>query len=553
MFKAYKNYRLLRRYQQIAQAFSRFGFGELIGRLNLWGLFKFKRLTPQAKEQHQSRAVRFRLMLEHLGPTFIKLGQVLSTRPDLLPEEFVAELGHLQDRVTPMPWDQFRRQLKTPEPIERMFAEFDPHPIASASIAQVYQAKLKTGERVAVKIIRPGTEKIIADDLAILEHMAGWFQAHIVETRHWNLPAVIDQFRRSVSFELDLHHEGRNADIFRSNFDGDSTLYVPKIYWDYSHRNILTMEFIEGRPITDYFDPAVDFTVRRTLADRGAKAVLKQIFEHGFFHADPHPGNAMILPGQVICFLDFGMFGRLDDQAMDVLARVLHAVVKKDVDRLMKAARDLGVLPDRQNQTELRVAVLDLLEQYHGLPLKHINVPQMLRDIVHLVSRHRLGIRHDFLFLIKALGAVESTGRKLDPDFDMLSHIEPFVRAMLLKRFSPGRVLDNAQRVSEDLSRLARETPEHVLEILRRASSGQMRFDFRHQGLEEPFAQLNRMSDKLVLGIIIGALIIASALMAHAQVGPKLYGYPVVGGVSFLIAAVAGLWIVIDILRSRRR
>jgi ubiquinone biosynthesis protein len=550
MLRFYKNYRLIRRYRQIAQAFSRFGFGELIGRLNLFSLVGFKRATPHVKE---SRAVRFRLMLEHLGPTFIKLGQVLSTRPDLLTEDFIAELALLQDRVTVTPWEQFRGQLKTPRPIEDMFAEFDPQPIASASIAQVYRARLKSGEKVAVKIIRPGTEKILADDLAILEHLAVWIQTHIIETRHWNLPAVIDQFRRSVGFELDLHHEGRNADIFRANFAGDSTLYVPKIYWDYSGKNILTMEFIEGKPITEYFDLAVDIAIRRRLADHGAKAVLKQIFEHGFFHADPHPGNALILPGEVICFLDFGMFGRLDEHAMDVLARVLNAVVKKDIDRLMKAAKDLGVLPERQNPTELRIAVLDLLEQYHGLPLRQINVPQMLRDIVRLVSRYRLGIRHDFLFMIKALGAIESTGRKLDPDFDMLSRIEPFVRTMLLKRFSPGRVLDNAQRVSEDLTQLARETPEHVLEILRKASSGQVRFDFRHQGLEEPFAQLNRMSDKLVLGLIIGALIIASALMAHANVGPKMYGYPIVGGLGFVIAAVAGLWIVIDILRSRRR
>ena len=553
MFNPYKNYRYFRRYRQIIVTVARYGFGELIGRLNLFAKLKLKKSADGAQVQ-SSRAIRFRNMLEQLGPTFIKLGQILSTRPDLLPADIIEELTHLQDRVTPTPWSQVKKQLdrQLASDFEQIFADFDPEPIASASIAQVYAARLRSGPKVAVKIIRPGTEKTFRDDLLILEHLASLIQAHIEEARRWNVPAFVGHFRASIDRELDLRREGRNADIFRANFADDPNIYVPKIYWEHSSTTMLVMEYIDGRPLAEFFPPHTDRETRSTLARRGAEAVLRQIFDHGFFQADPHPGNTFVMPDNVICFLDFGMFGRLDASALAILARVLHAVVKKDVDRLLKAARDLGVLPDQQNIPDLRVAVLDLIEQYHGVPLKHIDMPRLLREIVQLISRYHVGIRHDFLFLIKALGTIEASGRKLDPNFDMVSHVQPFVRSLLLKRYSPQRLLDDTQRFAEDFTQLAHESPEHMLEILRKIRAGQIKLEFHHKGLEEPFARLNQMSDKIVLGLILAALIIASALLAHVKLGPALFGFPVIGGFGFLVAGVTGLWIIYDILRSRK-
>jgi len=541
---------MLRRYQQIAGTVARFGFGELVGRLNLFSLLKLKKPTPSEQAQ-ASRAVRFRLMIEQLGPSFIKLGQILSTRADLLPDDIVTELSNLQDHVTPTPWEKIKKQL--PPDFEKTFAHFDSKPIASASIAQVYQARLETGEKVAVKIIRPGTEKTFREDLIILEHFGGLIQSRVEEARHWDPHAVVGQLRTMVNHELDLRHEGRNADIFRANFASDPKVYVPKIYWELSSQQVLVMEFIQGRPLSVFFDSSADLETRKTLARNGADIVLKQIFQDGFFQADPHPGNVFVMDGNVICILDFGMFGRLDKIAMNVLSRVLQAAAKKDIDRLFKAARDLGVLPHEADRTELKIAVLDLLEQYHGVPLRQIDVPQLLLDIIHLVSRYQVGIRHDFLFLIKALGTIEASGSKLDPDFDMLSHAEPFVRSLTLKRFSPAQVLDDTQRLTEDLVQLARESPDHLLDILRQMRSGRLKIEFQHKGLEDPVAQFNRSSDKLVLGLVLAALIIASALMANAEIGPTLFGYPVIGGFSFLIAGITGFWIVFDILRSRKK
>ncbi len=547
-----------KREAQIGLLIARHGFGYLTGRFNPYTKWKLKRQAVTAAEQtaHIARSVRFRRMLEALGPTFIKLGQVLSTRPDILPVDIVHELTKLQDAVTPMPWEKVKKGLEHQlgDNFEQNFSEFATDPIASASIAQVYKARLKTGEEVAVKIIRPGTERTIRDDLSILER---WLPRLLQltlgdDSRRWNPHAIIHQLRISIQFELDLQHEGRNADIFRANFKGDKRVYVPRIYWDYTNRSVLVMEYINGKPLAEFFAEGVAAETKKALAQNGANIVLKQVFEHGFFQADPHPGNALVLDGGVICFLDFGMFGRLDPQSQSILGRVLHAVAKKDMNRLFKAARDLRVLPTDGDSTEMRLAVLDLLEQYYGLPLKQINIRQLLRDVIQLISRYQVGIRHDFLFLAKALSTIEATGRNLDPDFDMISLIEPFVRKLVARRFSPRHVLHDTQLFTEDVVQLTQETPELLLEILRQIRSGRSRLEFHHTGLENTLERMNRIFDKVTLGLIIGALLIASSLMAHAKLGPEWLGYPIIGGFGFLIAGGFGLYLVYDILRSRR-
>lgn len=554
-FRPYRNYRLLRRYQQIVLTVGRFGFGELVGRLKLLRYLKLRRSAIASETAVQSKAVRFRMMLEQLGPTFIKLGQLLATRGDILPPDMISELTDLQNQVTATPFPAMKNVLENHlvNSIEDTFTEFDTDPIASASIAQVYAARLKTGEKVAVKIVRPGTERIFADDLSILEHLAGIIRTRVEESGSWDVEGIVSQLRRSMDHELDLRHEGRNADIFRSHFSGDATVAVPKVYRELSGRNVLVMEFMEGRPINEFFGSNTDEGVGKELAHNSANAVLKQIYADGFFHADPHPHNMFVLDGNVICFLDFGMFGRLDDKLLSVFARALNAIVKKDADRLVKAACALEMVPDSVNRSELRLAVLDVMEQYHGLALKEISVSQLLHDIVSLISCYRLRMRPEFLFLIKALGTIENTVRQLDPEFNLIGHTEPFVRSLLLKQYHPGRFLSESQSFAEDIAQLTRESPEHLLTIMRMLRDGKARLAFHHKGLERPIAQLNQMTDKIVLGLIIAALIIASAVMAQSGIGPKVLGYPLIGGVGFVLAGIAGLVIIVDILRSLKK
>ena len=552
-FQPVKSYRSLRRYQQIIITLSRYGFSELAGRLNLLYRLGLKKTPPSPEVAHQaSRAVRVRLMLEQLGPSFIKLGQILSTRADLLPPDIIAELANLREHVAHLPWDQMKKKSQGRlDKLEEQFSEFDPVPIASASIAQVYRATLKSGREVAVKIVRPGTRETFDADLVVFEQLGHLIKRSVKEAQSLDLDALSNQVRSSIAHELDMQHEGRNADIFRANFADDKTVYVPQVYWEYCQKDVLVMEFIRGMPMTEYLATEQDPARRRLIARRGTRLALKQIFLNGFFHADPHPGNLMVLEGEVICLLDYGMFGRLEPNALEALGRVLHAVVRKDMERFFRAHRELGVLPD-EVPIEMKLAILDLIEQYHGIPLRQIDVRKLLHDVVQIVHRFHVGIRHDFLFLIKALGTIEAVGRSLDPDYDMIRHFRPFVRKMTLDRLGPQRVLNQSILLSEDMVKLLQETPEHLLEILRDMRRGAFQLEFHHKGLEQASDQLDTSSDKIVLGLVIAALIVASSMLAQSRIGPELNGFPLIGGLGFLIAGVTGLWVIFDILRRRR-
>ena len=548
MFSPIKSYRTLSRYRTIVLTVSRYGFGELFGRLRIRS-FRRKNVTA---EKVMSRGKRFRLLLEELGPTFIKFGQLLSTRSDLLPADIVEELIELQDRVSPWDWEKIKPRFdQAGIDIEKNFKQFDTVPIASASLAQVYSAMPNTGEHMAVKVLRPNIEETINADMEILGQFAAIFSKHFEEARRWEPEGLIREFRRSISRELDLRHEGRNADIFRMNFANDPTVYVPKIYWDMSSRQILVMEFIKGRKISEFFDPKIDIQIRKIIAANGARAVLKQIFQHGFFQADPHPGNTFVMENNVICFLDFGMFGRLDNETLQHLAQGLYALVGKDATKLIKAGRALGIITDETNLKELKLSVIDMVEQYHGIPLKQLHLGRLLAEIVQLVRMHKLKLRSDFMMLIKALTTIESIGRELDPEFDIIEHAKPFVGNIIAKQYSGARILKEARVLSEDFGELVKSAPEETLEILRKIRAGQLKIDFEHKGLEEPINELNRMTDKLMLGLVTAGLLVASSLMAQIGKGPTFLGYPIVGIFGFFAAGLMVLWIFWDIIRRK--
>jgi len=526
-----------------------YGFGELLGwiKVRTWWLKNRPSAPPPL-----SRAKRFRMMLEELGPTFVKFGQLLSTRSDLLPADVIEELVWLQDRVTPVPWKVMKVRFgQAGLNIDEMFAEFDTIPLASASLAQVYAARLKTGEKVAVKVLRPRIEEVINSDLAILEQFAALLTKHFEEAKNWEPEGIIREFRRSIHNELDLRHEGRNADIFRANFVGDPTVYVPKIYWPCSTRAVLVMEYIEGKRLSECFDPAIPVSVRKQIASNGANAVLKQIFHDGFFQADPHPGNGFVLENNVICFLDFGMFGRLDMDTLSYLSQGLYATINKDADRLIKAARAIGMVTEGSDIEGLKPALIDLVDQYYGVPLKQIELGKLLNEVVAVIRMHRLRVRSDLMLLVKAISTIEGVGRNLDPDFDIIGHAKPFVREALIRDRSPKKILKDVTDFVQDVTTFVKTAPDSMLQILRKMRDGQFKIDFMHKGLEQPINELNRMIDKLILGVIAGCALIASSLIVQTGKGPQLFGYPTVGIIGVFAAGLLSLWIVWDILRRR--
>lgn len=491
-------------------------------------------------------------MLEELGPTFIKFGQLLSTRSDLLPADVVEELIYLQDRVTPTPWKYMKWRFEHEGmDISKVFSHFDTTPIASASLAQVYAATLKTGEKVAVKVLRPQIEEIIGADLSILERFAAIIIQHFEEARRWEPEGIIREFRRSIYKELDMRHEGRNADIFRNNFAGDPTVYVPKIYWNLSSRAILVMEFIGGKRMADCFDPALPLEFRRKIANNGAQAVLKQIFLHGFFQADPHPGNGFVLDDGVICWLDFGMFARVDQDSLILIAQGLYATINKDADRLVKATREIGMVTSDSDVDQLKLALIDLVDQYHGLPLKDIVLGKLLAEVIQIIRLNKLRLRSDLMMLVKSISTIESVGRCLDPDFDIIEHARPFIKKVLEERRSPGRLINNAMALGEDIASFVRAAPDNALQILKKIKDGQLKIDFMHKGLEEPTSELHRVIDKLILGLITSALLIASSLIVQVGKGPQLFGFSAIGIIGYFAAGFLALWIAWDIFRRR--
>ena len=551
MFNPFKSYRTLSRSRRIFFIVSKHGFGELIGwlRIRSW----WRKATPTGRPPVLSRAKRFRLMLEELGPTFIKFGQLLSTRSDLLPADVVEELIYLQDRVTPTDWKFMKWRFEHEGmDISRVFSDFDTTPIASASLAQVYAATLKsTGEKVAVKVLRPQIEEMISADLSILERFAGILIQHFEEARRWEPEGIIREFRRSIYKELDMRHEGRNADIFRNNFAQDATVYVPRIYWNLSSRAILVMEYIDGKRLSEFFDPAIPLALRKKIAHNGAEAVLKQIFTYGFFQADPHPGNGFVMDDGVICWLDFGMFARVDQDSLILIAQGLYATINKDADRLVKATREIGMITSDSDVDQLKLALIDLVDQYHGLPLRDIVLGKLLAEVVQIIRLNKLRLRSDLMMLVKSISTIESVGRRLDPDFDIIEHARPFVKQVLEERRSPGRLLNSAMAIGEDIAAFIRTAPDNALQILRKIKDGQLKIDFMHKGLEGPVNEFNRMIDKLILGLITSALLIASSLIVQAGKGPQLFGFSAVGIVGYFTAGFLGLWIAWDIFRRR--
>jgi ubiquinone biosynthesis protein len=550
MLNPFKSYRTLSRTRRILLIISKHGFGELFGWLKVKALWR--RSASIVRPHVLTRAKRFRLMLEELGPTFIKFGQLLSTRSDLLPADVVEELVYLQDRVTPTPWKHIKGRFEHAGiNIIETFSHFDTTPIASASLAQVYAATLKTGEKVALKVLKPNIEDIISADLSILERFAATITQHFEEAKRWEPEGIIREFRSSIYKELDLRHEGRNADIFRNNFADDPTVYVPKIYWNLSSRAVLVMEFIDGKRLIDCFDLAVPIELRREIAANGSQAVLKQIFVHGFFQADPHPGNGFVLDNGVICWLDFGMFARVDQDSLLYIAQGLYATLNKDADRLIKAVREIGMITDESEIDQLKLALIDLVDQYHGLPLKQIILAKLLAEAVQIIRLHKLRLRSDLMMLVKSISTIESVGRSLDPDFDIIQHAQPFIKQILTRQHSPGRLLDAAVSLGEDVTTFIRTAPDNMLQILRKMRDGQLKIDFMHKGLEGPVNELNRMIDKLILGLVTGALLIASSIIVQTGKGPQFMGYPLVGIIGFFAAGFLVLWITLDILRRR--
>ncbi len=550
-----RTYRHINRYREIIRVLVKHGFGDLITRTNLERYIdRGRKLLPgrgDARIASLSRWERIRMVLEELGPTFIKFGQIMSNRPDLVPQELIAELAKLQSDVPPFSEEEARNLIEEElgKPVSEIFAEYSPTPIASASIAQVHRASLLNGEKVAIKVQRPGIEQIIKTDLEIMFDLATLMEKHIQEMDILHPVSIVKEFERSIKREIDFTIEAAAIERFGRNFQNKSTIYVPKVYRDYSTNKILTMEFIDGVKASSkeaLLNAGLD---PKLLASCGADLVLTQVFEHGFFHADPHPGNMVALPGNVVCFLDFGMMGGISFGHREALSNILVGIVNQDAAGITKTVLKLARNQYIDDVEQLEYEIYELLEQYSYQSLKSVNMGVMLNQMVSLVVKHRLKIPPNFYLLAKALITIEGVGRVLDPDFDMVTHTEPFAKKLLKERLNPLKLTKDFYLSAIDLSILLRDLPAEAREILTQIKEGRTRIEFEHKGLDPMLKTHEQISNRISFSIVLSSLIVGSALIMRADIPPKVYGIPIIGALGFLAAGVMGFWLLVSILR----
>ena len=539
------------RYRQIVRILARHGLGSLVAQL---GLPYRTRRRERSRPLPQTHAERIRLALEDLGATFIKLGQILSTRGDLVPPELAAELGKLQDAVQPEPLPVVEGVIaqELGRPASAVFARLEPEPLGSASIGQVHAARLITGEEVVVKVQRPGVEERIEDDLAILADLARLAHRRTSWGRVHDLPAIVDEFAATLRAELDYVREGRNAERIARSFAGERTLRVPAIYWPFTTRRVLTMERIHGIRIADR--PALEAAGvdLRALSRRTLRISLKMILEDGFFHADPHPGNFIIGHGEVIGLLDYGMVGVIDATARENLLHLLLALVDGDCDRLVDRMLALGIVGTTFQIEQMKRDVAHLISAAPGLPDQEPDVHRFLDGLLTMAYRRRLQVPTSLLLMSKTVMMHEALARRCDPQCSLAQVLRPFARRLVARRCLPHQQARRLLPALSDLGQLVLTLPRRIQRLLLEAEQGHLTVNIRIREVEHMLEALNRMVNRLTLAIVATGLTVATALLLQAY---RFAGLEWLAGgllVTGFVAAVGlAVWVILMVLRRR--
>lgn len=509
-------YRNVRRWTEIVTVLSKYGLADWLAQTNID--FIKDRLSSRDGEAiaRLSREARIRLTLTELGPTFIKIGQLLSTRPDLVGRELADELTQLQTATPPDPPETVRRTVETElgQTLDDLFTDFDLVPIASASIGQVHRAWLKTGEPVVVKVQHQGIESKVNEDLEILAGLAQ-IAEQFPEFQPYRPSATVAELGRMLRRELDFGREERNCHQFAEMFRDDPTVRIPRVYTDYSTSRVLTMELLEGIPLSQPARLEAAGLDREEIARRGANLYLQMIFVHGFFHADPHPGNILLLPGNVIGLLDFGMVGRIDERLRENIEDLLMAIVQHDVPLLVRVVKQIGKPPPQLDEASMASDVADFVGHYATQSLDQFDVGGALSDMLEIIRRYGIRLPPSVAMLIKTLVTLEGTGKLLSPRFSLMEVMQPFHRVMLVRRLSPMRQVRKLRRLYLELEQLAEILPQRLTQILEQIQEGRFDVHLDHRGLGP---SVNR----LVLGMLASALFVGSSFLLSYKVPPLI-------------------------------
>jgi ubiquinone biosynthesis protein len=536
--------RRIGRLSEIGRVATRHGFGYLIDRRR-----------GNDNTQLADRGRRLREMLDELGPTFVKFGQLLSTRPDVMPPDIVAELRSLQDDVTPIAFADVRRVIEEEIglTIEQAFLTFDEMPIAAASIGQVHRATLPTGDAVVVKVQRPEAPRQIESDLQLMRSAARVVRDRVRALDFIDAEALVEEFGRSIRQELDYQHEARNAETFRRNFGNSTEVRVPKVIWRYSSPRVLTLEFLEGIQFADLDLDARSPEERRELAYRMTDAWMTMIFRHGFFHGDPHPANILLLEDGRIGLVDFGLAGRLTDDDMTRLTRLFIDAATENVDALPRRLSELGLRYPKEREDELRVAIEELFYRYYGSSLSSIDPIEVIREGLDLIYSLNLRLPSRFVILDKTIATLGAVGIELYPDFNVFEVARPYARRLLAERFSPRRMSLRAQSEVRELAGVARELPYQVRDVMEQTRQGKLEIQIRNPGFDDLTYHIDHAVNRIAVALIVlGGLVGSSIVGVLAKNGPHVMGLHLLSFVGFVLSGIFAVWLVWGIARSGR-
>ncbi|MBI4684828.1 MAG: AarF/ABC1/UbiB kinase family protein [Nitrospirae bacterium] len=562
LFKLRSTYKNLSRVGQIVNVFWKYEFGYIIDQIRL------NRFVPLRKRlkafgqwppvKGQTIPERLRMAFTELGPSFIKLAQLLSARPDLITVQYANEFKKLQDKVPQFPSEEAKKIIEeeTHFRINQIFSNFQDEPIAAASIAQVHHGVLFDGSDVIIKVQRPNIEEQIETDINILTTIAQLMEKYIPESRFFNPIGIVEEFSKTVRKELDFFEEAKNSYRFKKNFEGNPDVYIPRIHGKFTTGKVLVMERIEGVRIDDIAAIEAQGLDRKNLAKIGVNAYFKMTLEDGFFHADPHPGNIFAMPTGQIGFMDFGIVGRVTDEMKETMANTFLALINKDFDRLIDQYIELGLVPDEIDLIAFRKGfkadLVDFLEPMYGLTLKDINFSEYMDTVTHLAIKHNMKIPSDLLLVNKAMLILENIGRELDPNFDFTAAAEPYASKLVREKFSPSRIYEKTKRNIEEITDFVALFPRQMKQIVRKVLKDDIHFKLTHIGLERFIRDMDKSSNRISFSMIVSSVILSSAIMHATGVGPKIFGVSILALLAFGFASLLGIWLIISIIRSGR-
>jgi len=536
---------------EIAQVAVKHGFGYFFSRNKLTDLLPGQVVSPDG-DASSERGRRLRETLDELGPTFVKFGQLLSTRPDVVPPDIVVELRKLQDDVSPFPYSQVEQVISEElgQPIERLFVEFVEQPIAAASIGQVHEAVLPNGRRVAVKVQRPTAPRQIEADVALLYQAAKIAKDRVRALDFVDAQGLVDEFARTVREELDYRQEARNGNAFHRHFAGHPHVRIPRVYWSYTGARVLTLEFLDGTKISELQPGELSEDERRRLAYTMAETWMTMVFRHGIFHGDPHPANILMLGHpERIGLVDFGQAGRLTDEDMSKLTALFIDAAAENVEALPKRLADLGVRYDKTREAEFVGHLHEFYSRYYGVRLSEIDQIQVIREGFQLIYEMNLHLPSRYVLLDKAIATLGSVGAELYPDFNVFEVAKPYARELMLQRFSPGRVARDARNEARDLARVLRVAPQQIHDILESLRGGQVEVRMARDELDAVMRHLDVAFNRLVIALVVAAGLIGSSFLAAAATGP---GLQVLAGVGFALSGLLGVWLMWGVIRHGR-